>query len=213
MTLLPYRIVPPAGGEPRERAPLITFLHGSGERGTDPALLSVWGPLRFQAEGGALPAFVAAPQCPLDLSWGDLLPELVAWLDDLLRRYPIDPDRVLLTGFSMGGFGAWQWALHDPDRFAALAPVAGSGFRFRDYEIAADLGILRDLPIWFVHSVQDEVVPVSGADEFHQALLRFGANFGYTRYPHAGHTRTAELAYGDTSRYDWLLSQKRQETQ
>ncbi len=212
MTCLPYQVVPPAGGEPHQAAPLIAFLHGSGERGTDPALLALWGPLRYLADGGALPAFVAAPQCPLELRWGQLLPELDAWLDDLLARHPIDPNRVLLSGFSMGGFGAWQWALRRLDRFAALLPVAGNGFRFREYTIPENLCALRTLPIWLVHGARDEVVPVSGADEFHQALLRCGASFGYTRYPDAGHTRTAELAFGDMAHYDWLLQQKRQET-
>jgi predicted peptidase len=192
-------------------APLILFLHGSGERGTDTALLKAYGPLRHVEEGRTLPAFIAAPQCPLDHFWEDVLDELDAWLDDVLSQHPIDPNRVLLTGFSMGGFGAWQWALRHPGRFAALMPVAGNGFGFRNYHLPADLRALAALPIWMIHSAGDEVVPVSGADEVHRALLKAGARFGYTRYPDAGHTETARLAFGDRAHYDWLLRQKRQE--
>jgi predicted peptidase len=204
-------IQPPREPAP-EPAPLIIFLHGSGERGTNTALLKAYGPLQALDAGLTLPAFIAAPQCPLEHFWADVPEELDAWLDAVLRQHPIDPDRVLLTGFSMGGFGAWQWALRRPGRFAALMPVAGNGFGFRNYRMPADMRVLAALPIWMIHSAGDEVVPVGGADDFHRALLEIGVRFGYTRYPNAGHTATAELAFNDHVLYDWLLRQKRQET-
>jgi len=210
MTPLPDVIVPPGGAVTPDPAPLIVFLHGSGERGTDRAGLRVWGPLRYLDEGHTLSAFVAAPQCPLELRWGNLLDDLDLWLDGVLRDYPIDPDRVLLTGFSMGSFGAWQWALRQPQRFAALMPVGGNGFRFRDYRMEPDVSPLSTMPIWIVHGAPDEVVPVAGADEMFAAFGTRGMSLGYTRYPHAGHTETAELAYRDIVLYDWLLKQKRQ---
>ena len=210
MTPLPDLVYPPGGPVEPGPAPVILFLHGSGERGTDRAGLKVWGPLRYLDEGHTLSAFVAAPQCPPDLRWGDLLDELDDWLDGLLGQYPLDADRIYLTGFSMGGFGAWQWALRRPERFAALMPVGGNGFTFREHEVAESLVALKDMPIWMIHGAQDEVVPISGADDFYRALLECGTDFGYTRYPHAGHTETSSLAYWDTVHYDWLLGQKRQ---
>ncbi|MFN8379206.1 MAG: dienelactone hydrolase family protein [Anaerolineae bacterium] len=207
---LPYLIYPPGAGAMGEPAPLIVFLHGSGERGTDLAGVKVWGPLRYLDEGHTLPAYVSAPQCPLGVRWDDRLDELDRYLDILLRDHPIDPDRVLLTGFSMGGFGTWQWALRHPERFSALMPVAGSGFHFRDYRVGPDLSPLKHVPIWIFHGAQDEVVPVSGADEFCSTLLEYGASVGYTRYPHSRHTDTSDLVYWDTVHYDWLLKQKRQ---
>lgn len=213
MTELPALVYPPGADSTSGPVPLILFLHGRGERGSDRALLRVWGPLRYLDEGQTLPAYVAAPQCPLDVEhWGFLLDDLDRWLDGLLGEYPIDPNRVYLTGFSMGGFGTWQWALRRPERFAALMPVAGNGSRYGIYGVKTDLSALKDMPIWMIHGAQDEVVPVSGADEFHRALLDAGASIGYTRYPHARHTDTSVLAYWDTVHYDWLLKQERQGT-
>lgn len=210
MTPLRALIHEPEGISEGTLAPLLLFLHGSGERGDDLARVKWWSPFPYLEAGHPLPAYVAAPQCALDLFWGDLLDELDRWLDDLLEQYPVDPDRVLLTGFSMGGFGAWQWALRCPERFAALMPIGGNGFHFRNYTMPADLCALKDLPIWMIHSAGDMVVPVSGADEFHQALRACGAVFGYTRYPDAGHVETATAAFADPAHYDWLLKQKRQ---
>lgn len=210
MTELPALVYPPGVDGTSGPAPLIIFLHGSGERGTDPALLRAYGPLAYIDAGHTLPAYIAAPQCPLDHYWADVLDDLDVWLNSLLREYPIDPERLLLTGFSMGSFGAWQWALRHPKRFAALLPVGGNGFRFRGYRLESDLSALAQVPTWMIHGAGDEVVPVSGADDFYQALLAGGAHFGYTRYPDAGHTETADIAFHDRAHYDWLLKQRRQ---
>lgn len=211
MTKLSSLIYPPGAGETAELAPLIVFLHGSGERGADPALLRAYGPLAYIDAGHTLPAWIAAPQCPLDLYWAHVLDDLDIWLDDLLRQHPIDPERLLLTGFSMGSFGAWQWALRRTERFAALLPVGGNGFEFRGYRMESDLSALSKTPVWMIHSAGDEIVPVSGADDFYRALLAGGAHFGYTRYPDAGHGETARIAFHDRAHYDWLLKQKRRD--
>ena len=213
MTDLRYLLVPPTGLSRSERAPLIVFLHGSGERGDDLAKVKLWSPFPWLESGHKLPAFVVAPQCPLKDHWEDRFNELDGFLDSLLSQYPIDENRVLLTGFSMGGFGTWLWAQHRPERFAAIMPVGGNGFDVRDYRVGHDLGGLDETPVWMIHGAQDEVIPVAGADEMYQTLVAAGAPFGYTRYPHAGHTKTATLAYADRAHYDWLLDQKRQGSQ
>lgn len=213
MNKLKYLLYPPAGIEPPPR-PLIIFLHGIGERGDDLELVKKWGlPRAIEAHTVELPAYVAVPQCPADVRWGDVLDGLDAMLDELLANHPIDPDRVLLTGFSMGSFATWLWAIKRPDRFAALMPVGGSGSR-PAYELrAADLSHLRDKPIWMVHGAQDQTVSVAGADEFVAALVQLGASFGYTRYPDATHGGTSDRAFTDMTILRWLLAQKRgQET-
>jgi predicted peptidase len=203
----------PAEAEANKPWPLILFLHGSGERGTELDKVKLWSPFAHLESGHPLPAFVIAPQCPLDVHWHELLDDLDGLLDMLLNDYPIDADRVLLTGFSMGGFGAWRWAQRRPGRFAALMPVGGNGFDVRGYRVSRDLAALQSLPIWLIHGARDPVIPVSGADEMAQALAATGVHFGYTRYPHAAHTEAATLAYQDPAHYDWLLMQKRQDTQ
>jgi predicted peptidase len=160
----------------------------------------------------ALPAYIAAPLCPADTYWRHNLDGLSNLLDDLIAQNPIDPARVYLVGFSMGGFGVWTWAAHQPERFAALLPVAGSGFKFEDFLLPADFSRVSQIPTWIVHGAQDEAVPVSGADEFAALLGAYGATYGYTRYPHANHVQTFDTAFTDMALYQWLLAQKRETT-
>lgn len=209
MKPLQYLWYPPKG-EAQPPYTLIIFLHGIGERGDDLPLVKKWGLPKFTETGEiALPAYIAAPQCPADVRWGDVTDALDAMLDDLLAQHPIDPDRVYLTGFSMGGYGTWAWALKRPERFAALLPVGGSGFVSAYHLDNADLAALKDVPVWMVHSAGDMAVSVSGADAFYAALLAHRSDFGYTRYPDADHGGTSDRAFRDMTLFNWLLAQKR----
>ncbi len=210
MSKLKYLLYQPKGIEPDPR-PLIVFLHGIGERGDDLELVKKWGlPRAIEAGVVQLPAYVAVPQCPADEAWSAITDKLDLLLDDLLVQQPIDPDRVYLTGFSMGGYGTWAWAVKRPERFAALLPVGGSQF-VDDFLTRDDLMCLRAKPLWLVHGALDQAVPVRGADEVAAALAQIGANFGYTRYPDATHGGTSDRAYTDQAIYRWLLAQKRNE--
>lgn len=194
--------------------PLVIFLHGSGERGDDMALPLKYGLPAFMTGEGDMPepAFVLIPQCPTDYRWGYLLDRLEKLLDRTLEQYPVDPDRVYLTGFSMGGFGSWQWADLRPDRFAALMPVGGSTYQSRTGQYFLDLPkIAAHMPIWMINSATDTEVPVTGADEFFGELLKIGANFGYTRYPDGTHGEVSQRAYWDMRHYEWMFKQRRKE--
>ncbi len=208
-TPLRYLLYPPVG-DVQDAYPLIIFLHGIGERGDDLDLVKIWG-LPKETEAGmiALPAYIAAPQCPDDVYWTEIPDRLDAMLDDLLANYPVDADRVYLSGFSMGSFGTWTWALKRPERFAALMPVGGNGY-WKTFTLEKiDFSPLKAMPIWMVHGAADATVPVSGADEFAAALIAVGANFGYTRYPDATHVGTSDRAFRDMDIYRWMLAQKR----
>lgn len=208
MIALKYLLFPPKGDQPAPH-PLIIFLHGSGERGDDLELVKKWGLPRYAASGEVeLPAFVAVPQCPDGEVWSALTDSLDVLLDGLLSQHPIDPDRVYLTGFSLGGYGTWVWGSARPERFAALVPVGGSAWFDGLFE-RADLERLRSTPIWMVHGAADQAVSVSGADEVAAALTSIGANFGYTRYPDATHGGTSDRAFRDMELYRWLLAQRR----
>src|SRR5688572_16601231 len=99
---------PNTGDQPLKGWPLILFLHGTSERGTDLQKLRKSGPLAYLDAGGTLSAYAAVPQCPAKMYWNHLTRDLNEWLDRLLTDHPIDPDRIILTGFSMGGFGACE---------------------------------------------------------------------------------------------------------
>ena len=118
-------------------------------------------------------------------------------------QYPIDEDRIYLTGISMGGYGTWMTAIHYPDRFAAIAPICGGGE-------PGEASALLDVPVWTFHGAKDPVVPVSETEKMVQALKKAGGDVRFTLYPEGGHDVWTET-YNNEELYTWLLSHTRQE--
>jgi predicted peptidase len=178
--------------------PLVLFLHGSGERGS--ALSAVTGQgLPKVAGSRSFPFILVAPQVAAGEIWS--VDVLKALLDELQGKLRIDPDRVYLTGLSMGAFGAWDLAIAYPDRFAALLVISGGA---NPVEVCR----LKSVPVWIAHGRQDDVIPVSWAEELGKRLERCAGKVKVTIYPDAGHdawTRT----YADPAVLDWLLAQRR----
>src|SRR6185312_957721 len=108
-----------------QRWPLILFLHGAGERGTNVWLVAKHGPPKIDTTMTNFPFIVVSPQCPDGKAWSDDV--LLALLDQVEAKYRVDTHRVYLTGLSLGGFGTWSLGLHHPERFAAIAPICGGG--------------------------------------------------------------------------------------
>lgn len=207
--MLRYLTYPPLGVSGPRRWPLIIFLHGSGERGDDLSLLKRYAAPRYLEDGLQVPAFVVAPQCPAGQRWDLVIEHLERLVDQLLATLPVDEEKVSLTGFSLGGFGAWDWALRHPTRFAALAPVAGCGTGDEGSIELDALCTLRDLPIWIFHGSADLHVSVGGADAYADRLTRCGADARYSRLPEANHADTCREAYGTSELYLWLSGQQR----
>ena len=182
------------------RYPLLIFLHGSGEAGEDLEKLKVLGPPRVVDSRADFPFIVASPQAPNSIERFDPV-VLNAMLDELLERLPIDPDRVYLTGVSMGGMWTYAWASQRPDRFAAIAPVCGT------WE-PADACRLKDVPVWSFHGAQDTVVPLAGDQATIEAIKACGGDARLTVYPDTGHDAWT-AAYADPELYPWLLQQRR----
>ena len=185
-----------------ERWPLLLFLHGAGERGDTLSRVTIHGPPRFLASRPDFPFVVVSPQARPDSIWSNLA--LDALIDDVVARYRLDPDRVYVTGLSMGGYGAWQLAMEFPRRFAALVPVSAGA-------VPSGACALKHLPIWVFHGAKDDIVPL---DRAQQLVTRIRACPGasgelrFTVYPDATHdawTRT----YDDPALYEWLLRQRR----
>jgi predicted peptidase len=196
-----YLLYLPSDYEQQDAWPLLLFLHGAGERGDDLELVKTHGPPKLIAQGQEFPFIVASPQCPEVLRWGPV--ELLALLDDLSDRYKVDPDRIYVTGLSMGGFGAWQLAAYAPDRLAAIAPICGGGeVRWAER--------IAHLPVWAFHGAQDRAVPVKRSEEMVQALRKQGSEPKLTVYPDAAHDSWTET-YNNPGLYEWLLQQKRKD--
>lgn len=218
-TPLRYRLLRPAVA-PIHRVPLLLFLHGAGERGDDnraqlrylPQWLSQ-PPLRARH-----PCVVVAPQVPLERIWStvhwtagrrrygaaptDELAAAYSLLVQILEDDPsVDPQRVYLTGISMGGYGAWEMAARWPERFAAVVPVCGGG----DVEQAARL---VGLPLWAFHGAEDEVVPPVRSREMIAALVAAGGQPRYSELPGVGHDAWTPVYTGPDSVLPWLFSQR-----
>lgn len=188
--------------DPDHRWPVILFLHGSGEIGTDNRRHTGVGlPAHIRRNPDKFPFIVVMPQA--HSMWFRGANGAAAWgaLDATLRDYRADPDRVYLTGLSMGGFGAWELAILQPNVFAAVVPICGEAPT--EY-----LSNMVDVPVWAFHGSDDPNVPVSGSREAVKALKALGGKPKYTEYPNKGHKVWDEV-YGSNQLYRWLLKQRR----
>ncbi|MCC6231537.1 MAG: prolyl oligopeptidase family serine peptidase [Verrucomicrobiales bacterium] len=205
----PYLLFLPKGYEATgtKRWPLMIFLHGAGERGTNLAAVAVHGPPKMVTTNPDFPFVLVSPQCPEGATWD--VTTLDALLTEILATHAIDPARVCLTGLSMGGYGSWAWALAHPQRFAAVAPICGGGSTI-DALLAS--GARRDhlkrLPVWAFHGGKDNVVPLSESERMIDAFKKLGNTPRLTVYPEAGHDSWS-AAYRDPALLAWFLEQKR----
>lgn len=119
----------------------------------------------------------------------------------MLAKEQVDPDRVYLTGFSMGGGGTWRTAAAFPTRYAAIVPIAGGGD-------GRDAARLINMPIWAFHGEADDVVNVSQSKNMVKAVTDAGGHPQLTLYPNVGHWSWG-IAYADPDLYTWLFQQRR----
>lgn len=180
--------------------PLIVFLHGSGERGTEIEKVKAWGPPAIAEKDPDFPFMVVAPQLGEGEAWHALA--LKGMLDEVLANYNVDQHRVYLTGLSLGGYGAWDLASRYPDYFAAVAPICGGG-------ITRLVGKMRAIPTWVFHGRKDDAVPEEESARMVQALKAAGGNVKYTLLPEAGHVDAWVHAYGEAGLFAWFMEQRK----
>lgn len=216
---LPYRIYYPTGYSTNGsvKYPVLLFLHGAGERGTDNYR-------HVDANDGLLrrliqsdECVVIAPQCPnnaqwVNTDWGkgsydSTVNTASAYLDaakslllNEINKGGIDRNRVWVSGISMGGYGTWNLAMYNPDLFAAAIPVCGAGDLNKAYALV-------DMPIWTFHGDADPIVPVSGTREMYAAVKAAGGNnITYTEYPGVDHG-SWNNAFAEENLLTWLFAQ------
>jgi predicted peptidase len=199
---LPYLLHLPAGVETRRDWPLIVFLHGSGERGDDLDLVRRQGLPKRLDEGFDLPAVVLSPQCPDGQVWAQQYPAVMALVDAVVADVGVDPDRVLLTGLSLGGAGAVHLAATHPERFAGLVPICGP---WTFYYVTPDMA---RLPLWVFHGEDDPVVSVDDSRRLLAAVEALGGEARLTTYPGVAHDAWTR-AYATDELFTWLLAQRR----
>jgi predicted peptidase len=204
---LPYLLYLPPGFEQEadRKWPLVIFLHGAGERGSDLALVTRQGMARLVQQGRDFPFIMAAPQCPPDCTWDRKLDELDCLLEEIIQKYPVQTEQIYLTGLSMGGYGTWHWAARHPRAFAALVPICGGAMPLTGFPERA--AVLKEVPIWAFHGEDDQIVPVQRSAELVQVLEDLDAPVRFTRYKGVGHNAW-NRAYAEPALFDWLLAQK-----
>ena len=199
------------GAAAAKRWPLILFLHGAGERGTDIWLVAKHGPPKIDTSATNFPFIVVSPLCPAGQMWSDDL--LLALLDEIERKYPVDKQRVYLTGLSMGGFGAWSLGLKHPERFAAIAPICGGGETLpiilaQGFD-RAQLPLLQSLGVWAFHGGKDPTVSPEESEHMVKALNAAGcADVKLTIYPEAQHDSWTQT-YANPDLFAWFLEHSR----
>jgi lysophospholipase L1-like esterase/poly(3-hydroxybutyrate) depolymerase len=216
---LGYRLLKPRNFDAKKKYPLVVFLHGSGERGSDNvAQLKHGASLFLKPEvREKYPCFVFAPQCPAEQTWsavqgwtgGNPFEEeptvtmtlLMAALDEVVREYGVDQDRLYLTGISMGGYGTWDILTRQPKRWAAAVPICGGGDPAR-------IGPTKGVALWAFHGAKDTAVPVVRTKEMISALEKAGGKPLYSEYPYEEH-ESWTLAYNEPELLPWMFAQKR----
>lgn len=215
---LKYRLLKPANYNPSKKYPLVVFLHGAGERGSDNAVQLKHGMADFckPERREKFPCYVLAPQCPKEQKWADVdwsrdsvkLPEAasesmtltLAVVDSMLEDAAVDSKRVYITGLSMGGYGTWDVIYRRPDFFAAAAPICGGGD-----PVTAEA--IKDLPIWCFHGSADTAVKVDFSRAMIQAIEQAGGQPKYTEYKGVGHDSWT-ATYANDDFYDWMFQQR-----
>ncbi|WP_144243888.1 PHB depolymerase family esterase [Sphingopyxis sp. MWB1] len=197
----PYQLFLPRGYSADSKAdwPLLIFLHGSGERGNDLARVKVHGPPKIADRNPHFPFVTVSPLLGADQDWD--VAKLDRLLDHIVATHRIDRTRIYLTGLSRGGHASWRWAIAQPHRFAAVAPVAGRGD-------PAGACALKDTPVWAFHGDRDDVVTPEGSFAMARAIRACGGQRSrLTIYPDLGHNAW-DPAYDDPALYYWLLSHR-----
>jgi predicted peptidase len=213
-----YRLFKPETMRAGQRYPLLLFLHGAGERGTDNRAQIRYLP-EYMAHGERRKryrCFLIAPQCRDDTLWvetprafdrsvlrrppGPQMQVVINILDEVVREFPIDVGRLYLTGISMGGFGSWDLGTRLADRWAAVAPICGGGD-----ELYADR--LADVPVWAWHGDADDIVPVERSRRMIDAIRQAGGAPKYSELAGVGHDSWTAAYTGAQGLLPWMFAQ------
>lgn len=199
---LNYRVYAP---EKTALLPLLIYLHGAGERGDTPDKLDHimrHGIPKLISEGREIPAVVLCPQCPTDAVWDNVVFALGTLIRQVAAEYGILPDRILLTGSSMGGYGTFATALAHPTLFAAIAPISGGNMSWRSSN-------LKTTPVYAVHGKEDTLVPPVCSELMVNAVNATGGKAKLLLLEGQGHNDAIDYAYRHTDVIEWLLSMRR----
>ena len=184
----------------KEKKPLIVFISGDGEKGTDIEKVKIHGPLKY-LKTHQLDAYVLVPQCKEEEKWDiESIYELILKVQ---KENKIDADRIYITGLSSGGWAAWNLALSYPDKFAAIVPISG----FVDLIELEGACKIANIPTRIFHGLLDDVVKVDYAITIYKELKKCNAkDVQLTIFDDAGHDSWSRV-YDNPEIYVWMFKQ------
>lgn len=223
-TTYKYQVFVPEDWSSKQKWPIILFLHGAGERGSDGLLQTDVGlPHAVRLDRSRFHAIIVMPQCLKDDWWPTAKMEemALASLAAATKEFKGDPKRTYLTGLSMGGYGSWDIAAKYPGKFAAVVPICG-GIVLPEHlrQMRPDLASYPDdpksyaevakkigkTPVWIFHGAADDTVPPDGSRKLYEALKAAGGDVRYTEYPGVGHN-SWDKAYAEPELMTWMFAQ------
>ncbi|MFD2825915.1 prolyl oligopeptidase family serine peptidase [Leeuwenhoekiella polynyae] len=220
---LQYRIQYPLNYDKAKQYPLVLFLHGAGERGSDNETQLTHGAQVFTNTGNrnAFPAIVIFPQCPKDSYWANVdvdrstypigitfhpdkkptphLKMAAELVNSFIEDGKVDTSRVYIAGLSMGGMGTYEIVQRNPGTFAAAIAICGAGSTdsVKDYALKT--------PFWVIHGADDNVVKPTYSLQMAEAMLDAGAKPRVSVYEHANHN-SWDTAFAEPDFLQWLFS-------
>lgn len=223
---LPYRLLPPADYNAGKTYPLIIFMHGIGERGSDNEKQLVNGGKLFLNDSlrKQFPAFVIFPQCADNTTWAPMTVEqdssgkrsfafptalpptapsrlLYQLIDSMMASGSVDTKRLYVGGLSMGGMGTFDILSRFPTRFAAAFPICGAG------NVKLAKRYAKHTALWIFHGAEDNLVPTFYSRQYYELLKEKGADVKYTEYPGVGHN-SWDNAFAEPELFPWLFSHR-----
>ncbi|MBE7174769.1 MAG: dienelactone hydrolase family protein [Mucilaginibacter polytrichastri] len=198
-----YLAYVPSGynSQPNKKWPVVIYLHGVSERGTDINKI-FWSYFCWKTQDRKYPYILITPQLLSSKSSWDPA-DLDKMLDEVSKKYNIDPDRIILNGYSLGGNGVWKWAEYNPGRFAGMVATSGWG-------IVPEAHKLTNLPIQAFHGDADPTVKPAGSINMVNAIKEAGGNkVKLTLYPGAGHLIFDKVFGSNDDVVNWMLAQRR----
>jgi predicted peptidase len=201
---LQYALLKPQKVEDGKKYPLLLSLHGAGGRGNKNWERNCLANkvLSGREMRGKFPCFILAPTVSKQGSWkGEPMDDVLELVGKLLKKLPIDPGRVYVTGQSMGGGGTYEALARKPELFAAGVPVCGGNKVSNAKKMAS-------IAIWVFHGEKDRVVPVERGREMVEAIRKAGGKPRYSELPGVRHNSWTP-AYKNQELWKWLFAQKR----
>lgn len=196
---LKYILTAPTDFDGSESLPMIVFLHGAGERGSDLEKIKAHGiPKLFSKDENyeGIRAITISPQCPEERTWYDFKWDVISLIDEVADKYNVDKSKISLCGISMGGFGTWEIALQVPEKLFKIAPICGGGMSWRAW-------YLRNTPIRVYHGGLDNIVPLCMSEVMVNAIREQGGNVEFTIYEDLYHDCWTR-AFEQTDLIAWL---------